>query len=80
MNISFFDKESRQQVISHIDKIQSSFSNDSEHIFSDLQGALIVDYTRPGNSSLFRHKHLKRRCKIVLCKDDEDAKNCNYVS
>ncbi|HEV3223162.1 MAG TPA: AsmA-like C-terminal region-containing protein [Puia sp.] len=68
MNISFLDKQNRQQVVSHIDKIQSSFSNDSEQIFSDLQGALVVDYTRPGDNSIFRHKHLNADLKLSYAK------------
>lgn len=68
MNVSFLDRLSSQQVVSHIDKIQSSFSNDSEKIYSDLQGALIVDYTRPGDSSLFRHKHLNTDLRLSYTK------------
>ncbi len=79
MNISFIDHQSGQKVVSHIDRIQSSFSNDSTKVFSNLQGALIVDYTRPDDSTLFRHKHLEseinlsytkttRMLKIDLCK------------
>ena len=58
MNVTFLDRLNSQQVVSHIDKIQSSFINDSEQIYSDLPGALVVDYIWPGDSSLFRHKHL----------------------
>jgi uncharacterized protein involved in outer membrane biogenesis len=59
MNISFLDMQSRQQVVSHIDKIQSSFRNDSLLVYADLQGAMVVDYTRSGDSSMFHHKHLE---------------------
>jgi hypothetical protein len=68
MNVSYFDKQSRQQVVSHIDRIQSSFSNDSTKIFSNLQGALIVDYTRPDDSAIFRHKHLESDIKLSYTK------------
>ena len=64
MNVSYLDRQSSQQVVSHIDKIQSSFSNESDKFFSDLQGTLIVDYTHPGDSSLFRHKHLNADVKL----------------
>ncbi|MFI5152866.1 MAG: AsmA-like C-terminal region-containing protein [Chitinophagales bacterium] len=59
MNISFLDQQSGRRLISHIDKIKSSFQSDSLQFLGDLQGALFVDYTRPGDSSLFRHKHLE---------------------
>ena len=64
MNISFFDSKSNQQVVSHIDRIQSSFSSDSSKIFSDLQGSFIVDYTRPDDTVLFRHRHLESDIKL----------------
>ncbi len=64
MNISFLDKQSRQQFVSHIDKIQSSISNDSAQIIADLRGAMIVDYTHPGDTTLFRHKKLETDIKL----------------
>lgn len=68
MNISFLNRESGQQVVSHIDKIQSSFSSDSTKIFSGLEGVFVVDYTQPGDSSLFRHKHLQSDIKLSYTK------------
>jgi AsmA-like C-terminal region/AsmA family len=59
VDISFLDRQSQQRVSSHIDKIQSSFRSDSLQLYADLQGAMVVDYTRPGDSSLFRHKQLE---------------------
>jgi uncharacterized protein involved in outer membrane biogenesis len=59
MDISFTDKESGMQVSSHIDRIQSALRNDSLQINADLHGAMVVDYTRPGDTSLFRHKHVE---------------------
>ena len=64
MDISFFDKQSREQVHSHIDRIQSSFSSDSLQIDADLQGAMLVDYIWPGDSSLLRHKRLETDIKL----------------
>jgi hypothetical protein len=64
ITVSFLDKQSGQEVVSHIDKIQSSFRNESTQIFADLQGAMVVDYSRPGDSSLFRHKHLETEIKL----------------
>ena len=64
MDISFFDKQSREQVHSHIERIQSSFSSDSLQLDADLQGAMLVDYIWPGDSSLLRHKQLETDIKL----------------
>jgi uncharacterized protein involved in outer membrane biogenesis len=68
INISFLNRKSGQQIVSHIDKIQSSFSSDSAKIFSDLQGSFIVDYTRPDDTVLFRHRHLESDIKLSYTK------------
>ncbi|HEX3767040.1 MAG TPA: AsmA-like C-terminal region-containing protein [Puia sp.] len=64
MDISFFDKQSREQVHSHIDRIQSSFSTDSLQMDADLQGAMVLDYLWPGDSSLLRNKRLETDIKL----------------
>lgn len=74
MNVTYLDRLNSQQVVSHIDKIQSSFSNDSEKIYSDFQGALIVDYVKPGYSSLFRHKHLNADLRLSYAKTSQMLK------
>ncbi len=79
IDLSFIDSQSGQHVVSHIDRIQSSLSNDNTKILSNLQGAMVIDYTKSGDSSLFRHKHLEtdirlsyttatKLLKIDLCK------------
>ena len=64
MDISFLDKQSLEQVHSHIDRIQSSFRSDSVQLEADLQGNMLVDYLWPGDSSLLRHKHLETEIKL----------------
>ncbi len=64
MDISFLDKQSLEQVHSHIDRIQSSFRSDSLQLDADLQGNILVDYLWPGDSSLLRHKHLETEIKL----------------
>jgi len=60
MDISYYDNQSRQRISSHIDRIQASFQLDSNSkVVADLKGALLVDFTRPGDTTLFRHKHLE---------------------
>jgi uncharacterized protein involved in outer membrane biogenesis len=58
MDITYLDNRTRQHISTHIDRIQASFDLDSSKIVSDLKGALLVDYTRPGDTTFFRHKHL----------------------
>jgi hypothetical protein len=64
MDVSFVDAQSREQVYSHIDRIQSSFRSDSLQFDADLQGAMLVDYIWPGDSSLLRHKRLETEIKL----------------
>ncbi|HXO76840.1 MAG TPA: AsmA family protein, partial [Puia sp.] len=60
MDINYQDNQSRQRVSAHIDRIQASFQLDSNSkVAADLKGALLVDFTRPGDTTLFRHKHLE---------------------
>ncbi|HEY6899457.1 MAG TPA: AsmA-like C-terminal region-containing protein [Puia sp.] len=60
MEISYLDRQSRQQISTHIDRIQAAFQLDSNSkVMADLKGKLELDYTRPGDTTLFRHKHLE---------------------
>ncbi|HEY4064732.1 MAG TPA: AsmA-like C-terminal region-containing protein [Puia sp.] len=74
MNISFRDKGNGQQVVSHIDRIQSSFREENGQLYADLQGGMMVDYTRPGDTSLFRHKHLETDLKLSYDRSTQIAK------
>ncbi|HMI59675.1 MAG TPA: AsmA family protein, partial [Puia sp.] len=68
MNISFLNKEDGQRVTAQIDRIQASFLADSLHFDADLQGQMLVDYTRPGDTTLFRHKHMGAEIKLSYVK------------
>lgn len=59
MAISFLDKQSGHHVVTQIERIQSSVENDSLKLRGDLTGKMTVDYTSPGNTTLFRQKHLE---------------------
>jgi uncharacterized protein involved in outer membrane biogenesis len=60
MDIQYLDKQSGQRIASHIDRIQAAFRLDSaDKLAADLKGALVIDYTRRGDTTLFRHKHLE---------------------
>jgi len=58
LDISFLDMRSRHHVASHLDRIQADFHDDSLQLRIDLKAALLFDYTSPGDTTLFRHRHL----------------------
>jgi hypothetical protein len=59
MAVSFLDKQSSRHFVSHIQRIQSAIENDSLKLNAGLKGKMTVDYTSPGNTTLFREKHLE---------------------
>jgi uncharacterized protein involved in outer membrane biogenesis len=59
MKVTYLDQQSQQQVSANIEKIQSSLKADSVNITANLKGNMIVDYLRPGDTTLFRNKHLE---------------------
>ncbi|MDO6431114.1 AsmA-like C-terminal region-containing protein [Flavitalea sp. BT771] len=63
--ISYLDKRSGQQIATHIDKIRSSLQDDSMKVIAELQGGMMVDYTRPGDTALFRHNHLETNVQLT---------------
>jgi AsmA family len=64
INISYADKGSGQLLYAHIDKIQSSISIEQQKLFAGLQGGMLLDYVRPGYTSLLRHKKLTTELKF----------------
>src|SRR5450432_415805 len=52
MDVSFVDVQSREQVHSHIDRIQSSFRSDNFRLDADLKAAMLLNYIWPVKSSL----------------------------
>jgi hypothetical protein len=71
MTISYLDSHSGQHFVSHIDKIRSSLEDDSVHVTADLSGDMDIDYTHPGDSTLFRHKHLQPDIKLAYEKSSQ---------
>lgn len=58
MDISYLDPIAGQHLFTHIDRIQSSFSYNDSLMDGALDGNFIVDFTRPGDTTLLRHKHV----------------------
>jgi uncharacterized protein involved in outer membrane biogenesis len=71
MAVSFLDKQSGNHVVTQIERIQSSVQNDSLKIGAGLTGKLMVDYTSPGNTTLFRQKHLETDFTLTYEKSTE---------
>jgi hypothetical protein len=71
MAISYLDKPSGQHVVTQIERIQSSVKNDSLTINAGLTGKLTIDYTSPGNTTLFRQKHLETDFAVIYEKNSE---------
>jgi AsmA-like C-terminal region len=59
MTISYQDNRKGQHLVTHIDRIQASFRDDDRQVDANLTGTMLVDYTGPGDSTLFRHKHVE---------------------
>jgi uncharacterized protein involved in outer membrane biogenesis len=58
LDLSLRDPASGQEIVSRIDQIKSSLRIDSLTVTGDLKTTAMIDYTRPGDTSLFRNKHL----------------------
>jgi uncharacterized protein involved in outer membrane biogenesis len=58
MDVAFLDQQTGQRLFTHIDRIQSSLKDDSATIAASLETNMLIDYTRPGDTTLFRRKHL----------------------
>lgn len=69
--VSYLDKQSGHHVVTQIERIQSSIQHDSLKIGASLTGKLLVDYTSPGNTALFREKHLETDLALTYEKASE---------
>ena len=58
MDISYLAPKEGQRLFTHIDRIQSSFTDNDQLMDATLDGSCIMDFIRPGDSSLLRHRHL----------------------
>ncbi|WP_276485138.1 AsmA-like C-terminal region-containing protein [Paraflavitalea pollutisoli] len=59
MRVSYLDQASQQHIVARIDRIQSAIKADSVLLKAHLSGKAVLDYTRPGDTTLFRNKHLE---------------------
>jgi hypothetical protein len=59
MEVSYYDRTTRQRLTTNIQRIQTAFRDEDGKISSEVHGALQIDFTRPGDTTLLRHKHLQ---------------------
>lgn len=71
MAISYLDKPGGRHIVTKIERIQSSVQNDSLKINAGLTGKFTIDYTSPGNTFLFREKHLETDFAVMYEKNTE---------
>ena len=68
MDISYLDPREGQRLFTHIDRIQSSFTDNDQLMDGTLDGSCIIDFTRRGDTTLLRHKHLSTEIKFSYTK------------
>jgi hypothetical protein len=68
MTITYLDPGAGQKLFAHIDRIQSSFQDNDQVMDGALDGSFLVDFTRPGDTVLLRHKHISTDIKFSYTK------------
>src|ERR1700722_4227764 len=68
MTITYLDPRAGQKLFAHIDRIQSSFQDNDQVMDGALDGNFLVDFTRPGDTVLLRHKHISTDIKFSYAK------------
>jgi uncharacterized protein involved in outer membrane biogenesis len=68
MTITYLDPRAGQKLLAHIDRIQSSFQDNDQQMEGALDGNFQVDFTRPGDTILLRHKHISTDIKFSYAK------------
>lgn len=64
MTVSYLDPRQGQSLVTHIDRIQASLKDNDQSINATLDGKMLVDYTRPGDTTLFRRKHVETNIRL----------------
>jgi uncharacterized protein involved in outer membrane biogenesis len=73
MQVSYLDQQDNHRYIARIERIQSSFRSDSTKILVDLNGKMLIDFLRPGDTSLFRNERLEGTFQFTY---DKQARYC----
>jgi AsmA-like C-terminal region/AsmA family len=65
MTITYLDSRQGQHLMTHIDRIQASFKDNDTLIDAGLDGKFQIDYTCPGDTVLFRRKHVETDIRLT---------------
>ena len=68
MSISYADPKAGEKLFTHIDRIQSSFQDNDQVMDGALDGNFLVDLTRPGDSTLLRHRNVSTDIRFSYAK------------
>jgi hypothetical protein len=68
MTVSYLDPQKGQRLVTQIERIQSAFRDNDQEIDADLDGKWTVDFSRPGDTVLLRHKHVSTDIKFSYAK------------
>ena len=65
MTVSYVDHRQGQRLVTHIDRIQASLRANDRQIDAGVDGKMMIDFTRPGDTTLFRHKHVETNVRLA---------------
>jgi hypothetical protein len=68
IDITYRDPKAGQKLFTHIDRIQSSFQDNDQSMTGALDGNFLLDYTQPGDTSLFRNKRITTAIRFSYAK------------
>jgi len=68
MTVSYLDPKKGQKLVTQIERIQTAFRDNDQEIDADLDGKWTMDLTRPGDTTLLRHKHISTDIKFSYAK------------
>jgi Uncharacterized protein involved in outer membrane biogenesis len=73
MKVTYLDQQTRNQFVADIERIQTSLKTVKADVEGKLEGKMILDYTRPDDTVLFRHKHLETKLEFSYNKDKQQV-------
>ena len=59
MRVTYRDPTSGQRIEADITRIQTALRDEEGKIAAESKGSFVLDFTRPGDTTLFRHKHIE---------------------
>lgn len=69
--VTYFDAKAGRRLVTHIDRIQSSFVDNDRQMNGALDGSFQIDFTAPGDTVLLRHKHIGTAIRFSYAKESK---------